>query len=146
MSAKTKIVVLHMKNLIFTGVLIGIGILLLIMIFAVYFPNRSASSSPAVSTAAAYNPGVYTASMQLGDTAIDVAVTVDENNINDISFVTLDKSVQTMYPLIKPAMEELAGQIIEKQTTSELTYSDTSQYTSMVLLDTIDEALDKAAR
>ena len=49
-----------------------------------------------------------------------------------------------MYPLVKPAMEDLQNQILEKQSTSDIDYSENSQYTSKVLLNAIDDALSKA--
>lgn len=143
MSAKTKIVVVHMKNLIITGVLLGIGILLLLMCITICLKDEQNNSASA-STKPAYIPGIYSSSVKLNDTAIDVQVTVDENNINSVALVNLDETVETMYPLVKPAMEELQNQILEKQSTSNIDYSDNSQYTSIVLLNAIDEALSKA--
>ena len=71
-------------------------------------------------------------------------VTVDENNINDIELVNLDDKVETMYPLIGPAMEDLSNQIIENQSIENIDYPTTSQYTSIVLMNAVEEALKKA--
>lgn len=142
MSAKTKIVVLHMKKLIFTGIMIGIGILILLLIFVVYIPNSGIASE--TMSESLYTAGVYTSSVQLGDEALDVQVTVDKDHINSISLINVSESVQTMYPLVQPAIDDLAKQIIEKQSTEGLTYSQNSHYTSMVLIGAIDEALEKA--
>ena len=143
MSAKTKIIVLKMKSLIFTTVMIGLGIILLILILTVVIPQNSKEGRKSVDTAS-YVPGVYTSSVQLNDTAIDVMVTVDENNINNIELVNLDEKVETMYPLIGPAMEDLPNQIIENQSTEDITYPTTSQYTSIVLMNAVEDALKKA--
>ena len=67
-----------------------------------------------------------------------------ENNINSVALVNLNDTVETMYPLVKPAMEDLQNQILEKQSTSNIDYSENSQYTSKVLLSAIDDALSKA--
>lgn len=143
MSAKTKIIVLKMKSIIFTTVMIGLGIILLILILTVVIPQNSKEGRKSVDTAS-YVPGVYTSSVQLNDTAIDVMVTVDENNINNIELVNLDEKVETMYPLIGPAMEDLSNQIIENQSTEDITYPTTSQYTSIVLMNAVEDALKKA--
>lgn len=143
MSAKTKIVVVRMKNLIITGVLLGIGILLLLICITICLNDEHQTKATA-STKAAYMPGVYASSVKLNDTAIDVQVTVDENNINSVALVNLDETIETMYPLVRPAMEELQNQILEKQSTSNIDYSENSQYTSIVLLNAIDDALSKA--
>lgn len=142
MSAKTKIVVVHMKNLVITGILVGIGLILLLISLTICISNEHKSTSS--SSSQAYIPGVYSSSVKLNDTAIDVQVTVDENNINSVALVNLDETVETMYPLVKPAMEELQNQILENQSTANINYSDNSQYTSLVLLNAINDALSKA--
>ena len=54
-------------------------------------------------------------------------------------------SVETMYPLVEPAMNELVSQIcVKNQSTDNISYANTSQYTSKVLLDAIDNTLSKA--
>ena len=50
----------------------------------------------------------------------------------------------TMYPLMQPTLNDLAGQIISNQSTENLTYPSTSRYTSTALLNAINTALDKA--
>ena len=50
-----------------------------------------------------------------------------------------------MYPLMEPALENLAEQICSTQSLEGLTYASENQYTSQVLLDAVSRALDKAA-
>lgn len=142
MSAKTKIVVLHMKRMIFTGVMIGL-ILILAVLIAILLRPKDDSAGETVPTM--YVPGVYTSSVQISDAALDVQVVVDENNINSISLVNLDETMETMYPLVRPALEELTEQILSNQSLDHITYSQNNQYTSMVLLGAIEDALQKAA-
>ena len=71
-------------------------------------------------------------------------VIVDENRIQSVSMVNLDETVETMYPLMEPALENIADQVVEKQTTEGITYSADYQYTSVVLLNAIENALAKA--
>ena len=106
-----------------------------------YFEERKKDDTASTQS---YIPGVYSSSVKLNDTAIDVQVTVDENNINSVALINLNDTVETMYPLVKPAMEDLQNQILEKQSTSNIDYSENSQYTSKVLLSAIDDALSKA--
>ena len=49
-----------------------------------------------------------------------------------------------MYPLMEPALDALSTQICESQSTENITYSEENKYTSMLLLDAINKALDKA--
>ena len=143
MSAKTRIVVLHMKELLFTGILAVLGIVLIVMLLVMFLPQHKGNGET-VSTMK-YTPGVYTSSVTLNDSTVDVQVVVDENNINSVSLVNLDESVETMYPLMNPAMEELAKQIIDSQSLDDITYSSSNQYTSIVLLNAIRDAIEKAS-
>ena len=150
MSAKTKIVVLRMKELIVTGILTALGIFLLILLVTLLFPKdddskKNSSAAEETVPTAKYAAGVYTSSVMLNDTAVDVQVVLDENQIKSISLVNLDETVETMYPLVKPAMEELSGQIIASQSVENITYSQNNQYTSIVLLGAIQDAIEKAS-
>lgn len=91
-----------------------------------------------------YIGGIYTSSIQLNDNAIDVAVIVNENQITSITLVNMDETTTAMYPLMQPTLDNLAQQIYEKQSLDNISYVDANQYTSMVLLNTIESALDKA--
>ena len=142
MSAKTKIVVVRMKNLIFTGVLIGIAILMLFMIINVLVSGRK-SATPAMAPSL-YVPGVYSSSVLLNGSSLDVQVTVDDNYITSVELVNLDETIQTIYPLIPSAMNELSDQILENQSVDNITYSQGNQYTSMVLMTAVEDALKKA--
>lgn len=69
---------------------------------------------------------------------------MDANRITSIDLVPLSEAVTTMYPLMQPTLNDLAGQIISNQSTENLTYPSTSRYTSTALLNAINTALDKA--
>ena len=76
---------------------------------------------------------------------MDVEVTVDENNINDIQIVNLDEAVTTMFPLIEPVFDDLAEKILKTQSLENITYADDNKYTSTVLLNAIKASLQKAS-
>lgn len=141
MSSKTKIVVLHMKDIIYTVLFLAflaiLGILLCIMF-------RKSPVSAEEADAPRYKPGVYASTITLNDSSIDVAVTVDSDRIKDISLVNLSESVSAMYPLMEPSLEDIAYQIYEYQSTDAITFRDDSLYTSALLLKAIDRALEKA--
>lgn len=147
MSSKTKIVVLHVKELIYTGIFTALGILFIVLLIIMFLPEdekKETSSTLTQTTSNTYVPGVYTTSLILNDNVVEIEVTVDEHNINSIRLVNLDEAVATMYPLIQPSFEELADQIIHNQGIDGITYPDESKYTSMVLLDAITNSLEKA--
>ena len=149
MSSKTKIVVLHVKELIYTGIFAVLGILFIVLLIIMFLPKNedaAAVSNMTQMSTNSYIPGVYTTSLILNDNIVEIEVTVDENNINSIRLVNLDEAVTTMYPLIQPSFEELAQQIITNQSMENITYPDDSKYTSMVLLNAINSSLEKAVK
>lgn len=149
MSSKTKIIVLHVKELIYTGIFALLGILFIILLIIMFLPRDGQKDAaevlaPSTTDTYTYVPGVYTTSLILNDNIVEIEVTVDEKNINSIRLVNLDEAVTTMYPLIQPSFEDLADQIITNQSLDGITYSDDSKYTSMILLNAITTSLEKA--
>lgn len=150
MSAKTKIVVLHMKELIYTAVFVVLGILFVILLIMMFLPRGEKVSAPEenaapTSSAALYIPGIYTTELVLGNQTIDIEVIVDKDTITSIRMVNLSDAVTTMYPLLEPAFDSICSQVYELQTPEGVTYSSDSKYTSLVLLEAIQASLDKAA-
>lgn len=142
MGSKTKIIVLHMKEIIYTAVFFLLGILLIILLIFMFRPdekNQTAKSSQN------YTPGVYTSTLTLNNTNLEVEVSVDETHINSIRFANLDETITTMFPLIQPAVEDIAEQVYETQSLDNITYSADTPYTSQVIVDAIQDALEKAA-
>ncbi len=147
MSSKTKIIVLHVKELIYTGIFAVLGILFIVLLIIMFLPKeekKAAVSTVTQSAANTYIPGVYTTSLILNDNVVEIEVTVDEKNINSIRLINLDEAVATMYPLIQPSFEDLADQIITNQSLEGISYPDDSKYTSMILLDAITSSINKA--
>lgn len=142
MSSKTKIVVLRMKEIIYTAIFVGLGVLLITLLFIMFRPK---TDTPVSSDQVLYIPGVYSATLKLGTQEVNVEVAVDDTRINTISMVPLSDSVATMYPLVQPSLNSLTAQICETQSLQGLTYSEDSRYTSQALIQSIETALDKAA-
>ena len=89
-------------------------------------------------------PGTYTTAMTLNGSRVELAVTVDETAILSIELQNLDETVSVMYPLMEPALEELADQIMEHQSIDNIEYSSDNLYTSTVLLNAITASLNQA--
>ncbi|MBE5885109.1 MAG: hypothetical protein E7284_01725 [Lachnospiraceae bacterium] len=147
MSNKTKIVVLRMKEIIYSGIFALLGILFLVLLIIMFVPDKKDENSdiptPAVSDAK-YIPGIYSTTVSLGSQTVDIEVMVDANNINSIELVNLSEEVETMFPLVEPSLDDLAAQIIASQSLEEITYPDDAKYTSLVLLEAIELSLKKA--
>ena len=142
MSTRTRIWGFHMKELIYTAVFIVLGVLFLLLFIFMFMPSGETPLAEADSHQ--YTAGIYTASMTLEGNPVEIAVTVDEDYISSIRFRQLDEAVSAMYPLMEPALENIADQVVEKQTTEGITYNADYQYTSVVLLNAIENALAKA--
>lgn len=129
-----------MKELIYTTVFAVLGVLLILLLIYMFAPEKQEETAETMKYAA----GVYTSSITFNDQSIDVQVIVDEEKIQSISLKNLDETVTAMYPLMQPALDNLTGQIYSSQSTEDLTYSEENQYTSMVLINAINQALQKA--
>ena len=144
MRGKTKIVVLKLKELIYAGIFLVLGILAIILL-AITFTNKDEKTSPvSQDSSAIYVPGTYTTAMVLNGSNVELAVTVDETAILSIELQNMDEIVSVMYPLMEPALEELASQIMENQSIEGIQYSSDNLYTSTVLLNAITSSLNQA--
>ena len=141
MSAHTKIVVLRSKELLYTILLLFVGILIILVLLSLFLPSDSVSQDSAV----LYVPGVYSTTLQLGNAAAQLQVTVDADHINGIELINLDEAVTTMYPLMEPCLDELTAKVLDQQGLDNVSYSSESKYTSIMLLNAISQSLDKAA-
>ncbi|MBE5971966.1 MAG: hypothetical protein E7246_05545 [Lachnoclostridium sp.] len=144
MSAKTKIVVLRMKEIIYTAIFIGLALFLVFLFLFMFRSGKDETSPTADSAPASYTPGIYSASIVLGNQNANVEVTVDADRITSVALIPLSETVETMYPLMQPAMETLASQIVQLQSLEGIEYPAGSQYTSMALMNAIETALSKA--
>ena len=142
MSSKTKIVVLHMKEIIYTAIFAALAILLFILLTFMFSSKNENKSA----TETSYTPGIYTASFTMNNTNLEVEVTVDSSHINAIRFANLDEVVTTTYPLIEPALDDIASQIYDSQSLENIQLSKDNPYTSQVILNAIEKALKKAER
>ncbi len=161
MSSSPKIVVLKMREVIYTLLLLFLAALLIVCMILMFTKKTgSADSSPenmaadtqtqdtgkqeaqdTSSDEALYTAGIYTTSVALGDSAVDVEVTVDQNHINSIRLVNLSEATAAAYPLVSPALEHIASQILESQSLENITCAQENKYTSQILLSAISDAL-----
>ncbi len=144
MSAKTKIVVVHMKELIYTGIFILLGILLILLLVFMFTPEPKEETLSKTAVSALYEPGIYTSSIVIGNESIDLEIIVEADRISSISFADLNDTLRTMYPLMEPSLENIAGQIYEKQSLEHISYEEANHYTVSLILDAISNALEQA--
>ncbi len=149
MSSKTKIVVLHMKEVVYTAVFLALALILLVVFPIMFSGKKDSAKKPSVTTAASaenarYIPGIYTSTISLGDQTFDVQVNVEQDRITAISLNNLSETTAAMYPLMEPALDSIASQIYVNQTTEGLIYGEDDRYTSELLVSAINQALEQA--
>lgn len=154
--SKPKIVVLHMRELIYTAIFIFLILVLLILLFLMFRPHDASNrpdtetkttfSSSADADSTGYQPGVYTASLILNNHYADIEVTLNTDQIDSIRLVNLGDSVTTAFPLVEPSLDELSEQICQKQSLDGITCSRENKYTSELLFQAIKNSLAKAQR
>lgn len=141
MSSKTKILVMKKKDVIYTGIFLLFSIIFIILLVMMFHPgNRKTPSSKSL-----YTPGVYTTQLTLNNNAMNLEVRVDKSHINSIDLVYLSESAAAMFPMMQPALNNLEAQICQTQSTEDIYYESSSQYTSQLLLEAIKDALETAA-
>lgn len=144
--AKTKIVVIQMKELIYTAIFAGLGILLIVLLIIMFLPSREEKNKTGdAGTESIYTPGVYNSQIALGDSTLNLEVVVDADQIKSVSFVNLEESVTTMYPLIKPSLSAIEEELIKGTDINDIPLSEKSKYTETLLIEGIKTALTKAA-
>ena len=151
--SKTKIVCIKLKELLLTAALVVFGIALLLLVIALVSMDKETTpklGSPAAGTdstptsAALYYPGVYTTTMEMNDTTIHLELVCDANHINSVRLINLDEAVETMYPLLTPALEDLELQLSMDVPVEELVFTEGSTYTQTLLVEAIEQTLAKA--
>lgn len=139
--SKTRIVVIQMKEIVYTAIFVGLGILLILLLVFMFLPKGRDKSS----NQAQYKPGVYTNQITLGESSLNVEVVVDENHINNVSVTNLSDSITTMYPVVEPALDNISKQLANNVSLKDIVISQDCKYTEMLLIQGIETALKKAA-
>ena len=150
MSSKPQIFVFHLKEVIYTAIFILLGLLFLLLLFIMFKPDSDKEkenggvSSNNTNATVSYVPGTYSTTVNLNGQSFEVQVTTGEDQITDISLVSGDSSVFTLYPLLEPTMASLSEQIYETQSLEDLTISEDATYTSDILIDAISSSITMA--
>ncbi|MDO4165960.1 MAG: hypothetical protein Q4D32_00995 [Eubacteriales bacterium] len=141
----TKIIILRMREVIYTAIFVGLGILLLIILFFMFWPGKDSGAQDAAvkSQEKQYQAGVYTKELQMGDATVNLQVTLDEDHVKSVEIVPLDESITTMYPLVEPAVKTISEQLQAGTEVDEISLSDESQYTEQIVLNAVQEIIQE---
>lgn len=141
MSSKPKIIVLHMKEIVYTFIFASF---ILLLVFLLIFMFSGEKNSDKVANSSKYVPGVYSSSITVNGTPMNIQLTVDEDNITSIDLIHTDDAITTMYPLIQNSIEDISNQVVTLQDTKKVICPEESKYTYNALLGKIDSMLDTA--
>ncbi|MCD7825179.1 MAG: hypothetical protein LUH14_04360 [Clostridiaceae bacterium] len=142
--ARTKIVILQLRELIYTAIFVGIGIVLLIILAIMFWPGKEGKNEQVSldqQTEEIYEAGIYTKEVKIGDTTLDLQLSLDENCVKSVELINLDESVETMYPLMEPTVEKISEQLSAGKSVDEIVLSEESQYTEKVIVESVSEML-----
>ncbi|HPU63212.1 MAG TPA: hypothetical protein PK304_03575 [Mobilitalea sp.] len=139
--AKTKIVVIQLKEIIYTVIFAALGILLILLLI---FMFSGKDKEDVATDTKLYKAGVWTTSIPLSDTVINLEVILDEDHIKSVRIVNIDETITTMYPLVEPALEEISAQLSNGVPIEQLQLKDDSKYTQTLLIEAIKVVLEKA--
>ena len=106
--------------------------------------SYGSSETDTISNSQIYVPGIYSSSLRLGNSNVELQITVDKDCIGSINLTNIDESITTLYPLLIPRLNELSTIIVSQQSLENVGYNDENRYTSMLLMQAISENLDKA--
>ena len=144
MSSKTKIVVFKAKELIYTGIFILLGILLILLLIFMFAPSKESTEKSEQTSG--YIEGVYSSPLTLGDSELELQVTVKNGKPQSAALKHLDKTVKTMYLLVEPSLKEINKQLPKVESIDDIKFDDQSQYTNTILKQAIKNALKKAQK
>lgn len=144
MGKSPKFMVFHLRELIYTAVFILLGLILIISLIFM-FSNKKDSKEKETTTGT-YEPGVYTSCITLNGNPMDISVTLDSDHINAITVENMSDTIATMYPLVQPAFEDIAKQIVDTQSLDNIKFDSSSQYTYTMLYNAIADTIKSGKR
>ena len=124
------------KEMVYIAVIAVLAIVVLMLLSAMSSQKREKEDSQI------YEAGVYIKEIPIGDSTIQIQVLLDEKNVTSVEVITGDME-DTMYPLLKPAAEQISEELSAGKSVDEITFSGDPSYTEKLLLDAIEEILQE---
>lgn len=140
MENKTKLILLETKELIYTGIFVALGIILIIVLVCMFHPGKDQKGDKE----SCYKDGTYTSNLTLGENSVLLEVTVENGALSKIKTENTNETITTMYPLLSPAIENINKQLQQGVTYESIDFDENYQYTGMLINQGIESALEKA--
>lgn len=133
----TKFMVVKAKELIKTAVFAVLGVIILVGLIA-FFLNMGKDDG-------AYRDGTYYGEMQLGGETAEVAVTIADGRIADVSMEETTEAVAVFYPLLAEVTETVGQAVIENQS-AQIAVESENPHSAQAVLDAVAECLTQAEK
>lgn len=134
---KTKFMVIKLKELIKTAVFAIIGAAIIIALIIMLVPHSSSAQ---------YKSGTYTTNISIGEESAAVSLTFSENEITDVSFIPTTDTLSVFYPLMQTTGEEICAQILNEQSTDNISTASDSTYAAELIIGAADSCIERAKR
>lgn len=134
---RTRFMVVKAKELIKTAVFAVLGVIILVRLIA-FFLNMGKHDG-------AYRDGTYYEEMQLGEETAEIAVTIAEGRIAEVSMEEATEAVAVFYPLLAEVTETVGQAVIENQS-AEIAVESENPHSAQAILDTVAACLEQAER
>lgn len=134
---RTRFMVVKAKELIKTAVFAVLGVIILVGLIA-FFLNMGKHDG-------AYRDGTYYEEMQLGEETAEIAVTIAEGRIAEVSMEEATEAVAVFYPLLAEVTETVGQAVIENQS-AEIAVERENPHSAQAILDAVAACLEQAER
>lgn len=131
----TRFMVIKFRELVKTAVFAVLGVIIIIGLIYFFLPKAQRNAQ--------YEPGVYTAEVNLNGQTAQVEVTVDKTKIKSVALTEVSEAVPVFYPLAQTTAEELSAEIVKNQSL-DVKVSSRNTYTAQLILDAVAEGLEQA--
>lgn len=141
--SRTRIVILQMRELIYTAIFVGLGIFLVVLLVIMFWPGKSDGNQASLEQEPEqiYEAGIYTKELKIGDATVNLQLCLDENQVKSVELINLDETVETMYPLMAPTVEKISKQLSAGSSVEEIVLTEEAQYTEKIIVETVNELL-----
>ena len=128
--------VVKARELIKTAIFAVLGVIILVGLIA-FFLNMGKQDR-------AYRDGTYYGALQLGGETAEVAVTIADGRITEVSMAE-EETVAVFYPLLKAAAQEVGQAVVETQS-AEVSLESENPHSAQAILDAVADCLEQAER
>ncbi|MGN0135593.1 FMN-binding protein [Anaerotignum sp.] len=135
----TKFVVVKAKELVKTAVFAVLGVIIIVGLIT-FFLNMGKDEDTGL-----YRDGTYYGEMQVGQETAEIAVTVEDGEIADISMETPGEAVAAFYPLLETAADEVGREVVATQSLTVAVDAENA-HSAQLVLNAIAEGLEQAKK